>query len=305
MHSSTTFDWDDLKYFLAVARHGSTLAAARSLGQSQSTVQRRLVRLEQRIGQQLVLRHPTGYRLTELGGEMRLHAERVEVAIDAFQRRLVAADSSMTGVIRVTCPEAFGTRLADSRLIEAFAKRHPDLNVELTIGGELLDLAKGEADIAIRAAAPVEGALFGRKVGEVEWALYADRSYVERHGGVSTLAEIGRHAVVQFDGGLTDHPAARWLQRTAPEARIVARSSNLATLLMAVKSGTAIAPMPMTVEGRDTNLIRLCGPIPSLVTTLYLLIHEDLKQTPRVRAFFDFLVENISVVRELTRAQNR
>lgn len=222
MHNPKKFDWNDLKYFLAVARHGSTLAAARALGQSQSTVHRRLERLEERIGRQLVSRHPTGYRLTAFGDEMLPQTEQVEEAVNAFQRKLVASDTEMTGIVTVTCPEAFGPKFMDSGLIEFFKHRYPNINVELIIGSTLLDLSKGDADVAIRAMETVEGPLFGRKIGGVEWAIYADRSYFELCGGIDSIDEIGRHSTVQFDGDLAEHPAAKWFQKVAAKDKVVA-----------------------------------------------------------------------------------
>src|SRR6476646_6904282 len=111
MTNSDTFDWNDLRYFLAVVRHGSTLAAAKAMHTSQSTVHRRLRELEQRLGHSLVRRHPTGYRLTELGSLVVSHAERVEAAVLSFERQLAAVDERPAGVVRVTCPEALGARL--------------------------------------------------------------------------------------------------------------------------------------------------------------------------------------------------
>src|SRR3974377_1464416 len=111
------FDWNDLKYFLAVARHGRTIAPAKALNVNQSTVQRRLDELEKRVGRQLVLRQPTGYKLTELGQDMVTYAEHVERAVQAFERRLVASDTRLTGSVRVTCPEGVGGRLLHSPFI--------------------------------------------------------------------------------------------------------------------------------------------------------------------------------------------
>src|SRR6185437_10392058 len=124
------FDWNDLKYFLAVARHGSTVAGAKALGQSQSTVHRRLGELERRLGRQLVARRPSGYRLTELGVNLLAYAERVEAAVAAFERRISASKTELTGTVRVTCPEALGSRLMRSNLIDKFNARHPGLRVE-------------------------------------------------------------------------------------------------------------------------------------------------------------------------------
>jgi DNA-binding transcriptional LysR family regulator len=106
MNSSRVLVWDDVKYFLAVARYGSTLSAAKALRLSQSTIHRRLVELEHQLGRQLVKRHPTGYELTPLGSEMRAYAEQIEAAVYEFERRLAASASEMAGSVRVTCPES-------------------------------------------------------------------------------------------------------------------------------------------------------------------------------------------------------
>src|SRR6476620_7303982 len=104
-------DWNDVRHFLAVARHGSTLAAAKALGVNQSTVHRRLCELERRLGRRLVDRHPTGYRLTEVGKDLRALAERMETAAQDFERRAASSDADLIGTVRVTCPETVGYRI--------------------------------------------------------------------------------------------------------------------------------------------------------------------------------------------------
>ena len=121
------FDWDDLRHFLAVARHGSTIAAAKALNLSQSTVHRRLAELEKRIGRNVVIRHATGYRLTEFGTELQPWAEQVEKAVSALERYLVAANDTPTGSVRVTCSESIGSRLMQSPLLDTFHNRYPGL----------------------------------------------------------------------------------------------------------------------------------------------------------------------------------
>lgn len=299
MTNSGTFDWNDLRYFLAVVRHGSTLAAAKAMRTSQSTVHRRLLALEQRLGRSLVRRHPTGYRLTELGSLMVTHAERVEVAALSFERQLAAADESPAGIVRVTCPEALGARLMQSPLIERFSSRYPALRLELLINNKPLDLAKGEADIAIRGGAPSDGSLFGRKIAVSKWAVYATRSYVGRYGRIERYEDIDNHRAILLDGFIRDHSAARWLRSIAPNAKIVARGDSLQTLLVAVKSGIGVAPLPLAVAENECDLERMLDPIPGVVTEFYLLVHEDMRRTPRVRAFFDFIVDELKLVQSV------
>lgn len=150
LHNLRMFDWNDLRYFLAVAQHGSTRAAARALGVNQSTVHRRLLELERRLGHALVRRHPTGYRLTELGETLRPAIERVDEAVAGVERVVRDYGNTLVGTIRLTCPEPLVSRIASSPLLDLFHERHPGLRVELVMSDGYLDLSKGEADIALR-----------------------------------------------------------------------------------------------------------------------------------------------------------
>jgi len=160
-------DWNDLRHYLAVARYGSTLAAAKALKLSQSTVQRRLEELEKSLGRQLVIRHSSGYKLTELGKEILPYAEKVEEAVATIERRLAASDIGLAGTIKLTCPEAVGVRLMRSALLKKFHTRYPGLRVEFVVSDKLLDLAGSQAEIAIRAIEPTDNALFGRRIADV------------------------------------------------------------------------------------------------------------------------------------------
>jgi DNA-binding transcriptional LysR family regulator len=298
------FDWNDLRYFLAVARYGSTVAAAKALNLSQSTVHRRLVELEKRIGRDVVIRHATGYRLTQFGIELQPWAEQVEKAITSLERHLVAADDTPTGTVRVTCSESIGYRLMQSPLLETFHNRHPGLRVELIMSDHFLDIAKGEADVAIRAGVPNEESLVGRKIANVPWALYCSRGYLARYGRVERTEDIAGHSVIEFDGDIRDHHAAKWLRSVAPTARVVARSNTVPGLLMTVKSGAGLAPLPMPLAMQEADLVSVLGPVPGLYSPIYLLTHPELRHMPRVRTFFDFIIAEIDSVRPVLTAGN-
>jgi DNA-binding transcriptional LysR family regulator len=166
-----------------------------------------------------------------------------------------------------------------------------------------LDLAKGEADIAIRAGQSPDENLVGRKIGETRWAVYASRSYVERHGRPQRIEDIERHFVVAMDGGLKNYRAAQWLRSIAPHATIAARCDSWPGLLLAVKSGAGLTPMPVAAADRDNELVRVIDDIPELLTAHYLLTHRDLQRTPRVRAFFDFVAAEIKAFRAMLSGQ--
>lgn len=293
------FDWNDLRYFLAVARHGSTLAAARALEMNQSTVQRRLSALERQIGRPLVTRHPSGYRLTELGQEMVTHAERVEQAVLAFEQHLEAAQRRATGVLRVACPEPIVFRITQSTLLERFRARHPDLRVEFVMSDKYVDLSKGEADVALRSGDTDDVDLVGRKIADSFWAVYASRRYIEEHGKPERVEDLDQHPLIGFDESMSKHRASAWLARVAPHAKIVARNNSVLGLVYAVKSGIGVAPLPTALGDSEPDLVRVLGPIAELARIWRLLAHPDVRRTARVSAFFDFIGEEIDALRPI------
>jgi DNA-binding transcriptional LysR family regulator len=303
MHSRRIFDWNDLRYFLAVAREGSTLAAAKLLCVNQSTVHRRLVELEQRLGCQLVERHPTGYRLTEFGKELQPYVDKVEEAANALQRHVATFDEGMRGTIRLTCSTAVAYRLMKSKLLDAFRARHPGIKVELLMTERVLDLSKGEADIAIRGGAAKEESLVGKRIADVPWAIYASRSYVDRHGMPANPEDIEDHSVIEFIGEIANLGAARWLLSKAPRARISGQASNVPSVLLAVRSGAGLAPLPAPLADTDEDLVRVIGPIPELDYPIYLFTHRDLRKIPRIAAFFEYCLSELPPV--LTGVQPR
>lgn len=288
LHNAWMFDWNDLKYFLAVARHGSTIAAGKALHFNQSTVQRRLVELEKRIGRKLVTRTTSGYRLTEFGKELQPYAERIEAMVQDFERHVANTGRDRSGVIRVTCPEPIVQRM--TALIERFHARHPKLRVEFVMSDRYLDLSKGEADVAFRSG-DTDDELVGRKIADSVWAVYASRDYVERHGKPQHVEDLSRHPLVCFEESMSNHRVSKWLKEVAPDARIAARNNSVLGLMYAVKSGVGVGALPTAIADNERALVRVLGPIPELARSWRLLTHPDLRRTPRVAAFFDFIVE--------------
>ena len=296
LHSAPMFRWDDIKYFLAFAHTGSMAAAANKLGVTQSTVQRRLAELEERLGRRLLARHRGAYRLTEPGEELRRSAERIEEAVSAFERDVVASDKGLTGTIRVTAPGDFAELLRKTALVDTFHSRHPELRLELVVSDRCLDLSKSEADLAIRAGEPRDEALVGRKILDVPWAVYASELYIERHGAPQSAEDIDRHFIVVCDDARSECPATNWLRSVAPRAKIAARCDTGYEQVGLVKSGAGLAPL-LACEWAD-DLVRVIDNI-GLVTPYYLLMHKDMQQNPRVRAFADFVWSEIKAFRAL------
>ena len=293
------FDWNDLKYFLAVAHHHSTLAASRALQVNQSTVQRRLAELERRLGRPLVQRHPTGYRLTEFGQALLPYAESVAKAVAALEQQLESAQLEAVGIIRVTCPEPLVYRITQTTLLDRFHARYPGLRVEFVMSDRYLDLMKGEADVALRSGDTVDNELVGRKIGDSLWAVYASRKYIERCGQPDRVEALEQHDLVGFDETMANHRAAQWLRDVAPHGRVVARNNSVLGLLYSVKAGVGIAPLPTAIADAEPELVRVLGPVPELARIWRLLTRADLRHTPRVSAFFDFMIEEIDTLRPI------
>lgn len=298
-HSLTDFHWDDLKHLLAVARHGSTLAAGRALHVDQSTVQRRLVELERRIGQSLVQRQPTGYRLTAFGEEMLPFAEAVERSVQAFERQLHTLGTETAGVIRVTCPEPIVNRIVQTGLLDRFHARHPALRVQFVMSDKYIDLSQGDADVALRSGDTDDDELVGRKIGDSIWAVYASRAYIERHGRPASIADLAQHALVGFDDTMARHRIAQWLHTVAPDAPMAARSSSVLGLIYSVKAGIGIGPLPLSLGNAEPDLVRVLEPVAELTRVWRLLTTRELRRTPRVSAFFDFIVGEIETLRPI------
>jgi DNA-binding transcriptional LysR family regulator len=174
-------------------------------------------------------------------------------------------------------------------LIERFHARHPELRVEFVMSDRYLDLAKGEADVAFRSG-DTDDELIGRKIADSIWAVYASRAYIERHGRPARIEDLPQHALVSFDETMSRHRVAIWLNAAAPTAKIVARNNSVLGLMYAVKSGIGIGALPTPIADAEPDLVRVLGPIPELARSWRLLAHPDLRRTPRIAAFFDFIV---------------
>ncbi len=292
------FDWNDLKYFLAVARQHSTIAAGKAMGISQSTVHRRLNELERRLQRKLVTREPTGYRLTDYARELLPYAERIENDVLEFQRHVLDEKRDLAGVIRITCPEPIVIRLKKSQLLDRFNERHPQLRIEFVSSDRYLDLRKGEADVAFRSG-DTEEELIGRKIADSLWAVYASKDYVAGHGKPQVLEELKLHPLVAFDASLSNHRTATWLKEVAPGATVAAQSNSVLGLVSFVKSGVGIGPLPTALGDAEEALVKILGPIPELTRSWRLLTHPDLRQTPRVSAFFDFIMQERAMLKSI------
>jgi DNA-binding transcriptional LysR family regulator len=284
------FDWNDLKAFLAVARGGSTLAASKALGVNQTTVARRVESLEAALSLKLFERGQSGSRLTEAGRDLLAEGEKVERAASTFESRAKAHQRGMAGSIRLTCIEILAN-MAVTPAIAEFRRQHPEVQIDLMVTDQPLDLQAGEADLAVRAVQTLPNSdLIARKIVDYDFALYCSRDYAERMGAPATIADLINHDLIGGDAGLDTVPAMIWMFEQVDGKAPVTRSNSMSNLVHAVRAGMGVAPLPCVVADADSRLVRCSECIESAVSTSYILLRRELKDTPRVRALIDFLV---------------
>ena len=293
------FDWDDLKHFLAVAQHGSTTAAARVMNIDQSTVQRRLAALEQRIGQSLVERQTTGYQLTAYGKSALPFAQAIEQRVLAFENFLQSSARELKGVLRLTCPEPIVLRISKSTLLERLYAAHPGLRVEFVMSDHYVVLKKGEADVAFRSGDTQDNLLVGRKIADSLWAVYGGRDYLAQYGQPRHIGELDQHAWVGFDDTMANHRATLWLWQVAPGARLVATSASVLGTIHFAKANLGLAALPTALGDAEPDLVRVLGPIIELTRSWRMLTTRQLRRTPRVAAFFAFVASEAPAMRQI------
>ena len=291
---AASVDWDDLKYFLAVARSGSTLGAGRTLRVSQTTVARRLSALEAALGLVLFERRQAGYALTPAGEALVGRAEAVEAAATSFGEAAGSQSREASGTVCLTTIELYAVTILPP-ILKDLHDAHPGLRIELDTGDQRRDLGAGEADVALRGGhMAIESSLVGRRIAPDPWTLYCSRDYAAAHPRPRSAADLRHHAIVG-GGGEKVWPLYRaWLRRHRLEEAVTIHHSSGTGLLAAVRAGAGLAVLPSFVADRDRDLVRCLEPMATDDAELWLLTHERLRHTPRVRAVMDVLGERLA-----------
>lgn len=282
-------EWSDLNVILAVARARSLSGAARMLGQNHSTVFRRIHAIEERTGVRFFVRLPSGYLATEAGQTALAYAERIESEVHALGREILGQDTRLQGKVRLTAPEGLATGLVPAMLAE-FRRQHPEVTVELHGGTAALDLARREADVAVRATRKPPDASLGRRVCEFRFALYASPAYLKVHAD----KPAAEHDYCAIEGSLEWLAPHVWKKKSDAEARTVFVGSLTGSVQAAARAGLGLTLLPCYVGDADPGLQRASVPLEAATLELWLLTHTDLRHTARVKALLAFLHEAFS-----------
>lgn len=278
-------NWDDLRYVLALSRAGSLARASKVLGVDHTTVGRRVEGAERALGVRLFTRTSTGYVATAEAERLLDDLRSVEHAVHGLERGAVAQKSEILGTVRVTSPETFGCAYLAPRLA-ALGREHPGLAIELVTTGTVLDLARREADVAVRFFKSPHESLVVRRVAAIRHGLYASRDYLAARP-LAKPAELREHALLAppASQGAVD---ARWLERLSGGARPALVCDLSMALLEAARAGLGVAVLPRYVGDREPALRHV--PMPDEPTEpVWITVHRDVKDSPRVRAVLDHL----------------
>ncbi|HEY2533105.1 MAG TPA: LysR family transcriptional regulator [Xanthobacteraceae bacterium] len=282
MNGPATWQWDDVRFFLAVARSGSLSAAARELGVGHVTVGRRVTLLEQRLGVILLNRTPDGFATTSAGEAILRQCTVMESAALDLERVAAGRDSLVTGSVRVTTTEALGYQLI-APAIAKLRQAHPELQVDLILGVRSLDIARRAADLAVRFARPVNSDLVCRKLGEVGFSLYASRRYLAKSGIPTRGRGLAGHDLISFTGA----PAATrpfFMGESLEGARIALRCDNPLIQLNAAANDVGIAELACFIGDTCHELIRVWPREAPARRTAWLIVHQDMRRSARIRA---------------------
>ncbi|HEY0479186.1 MAG TPA: LysR family transcriptional regulator [Kofleriaceae bacterium] len=283
--------WDELRFLLAVGRHGTLAAAGRALRVNATTVGRRLDELERRLGTKLFTRTPDGLRPTSAGVAAFEVATRVEDAMLAFERRARGGDARLEGVVRVTAGD--GIMLSIIPLVSSFRSLYPGVQLELLSENRVVDLARGEADIAVRIVKPTTPSLIAQRVATIGIGLYAQEDYLARSARLETLADLRAHALVGMTPPFDNGPEAQWLTRQGVEHYSI-RCNTISLVLAAAATGAGVAVLPHNLAAMEPKLRRVLRDVEFAPRSVWLVVHRDVRRRATIRAVLKFLVEDFN-----------
>ena len=287
--------WDDFRLIKAVADARGLPAAAAAIGVNHSTVFRRLKQIEEALGTVLFERHRTGYALTPAGEEMVALANRLDEEITAVGRKLAGREPAPSGELRVTTPDSLLIEML-MPMLATFRQRYPEVRLDIVLSNQALNLSKRDADVAVRATDHPPENLVGRRVARIAWALYGRAQDFPEPGAV-TQEQLETRNWVSLGDTLGALKAVKFVQENVAPERVAYKINSVLGLAEAVEAGIGIGHIPCLIGDARPSLVRLAPPDDDYAADLWLLTHPDLRHSPRVRAFLDFLAVEIARLR--------
>jgi DNA-binding transcriptional LysR family regulator len=286
-------NWDELRTFVEVARDGSLSAAARRLGLTQPTVGRHIDALEAALGLTLFARSPRGLTPTPAALALEPHVEAMAAAAAALARTASGEAAADRGAVRVTASEIIGSEVLPP-ILAAFHAEHRGIAIELALSNRTADLARRDADIAVRMVRPTQSGLVARRIGSSRIGLYAHRDYLARFGDPRSLADLANHCVIGFDRDNSSFRGAGDFARALTRETFGFRCDNDLAQLAALRAGVGIGGCQENIARRMPELMAVLPNAFHYALEVWLVTREDLKATRRVRLLFDHLAVGLT-----------
>jgi len=286
-------NWDNLRYTLCVAEAGSIAAAARQLGVNRTTVLRRINAFERSINVRLFERIDSDYTLTPEAEQLLTTAREMSATIDELERKIIGRELRLEGVVRVTTTDSMLLSEVGMALA-SFSTLHPYINLELVITNNVLNLMRRDADVAIRPSLNPPELLIGRRVCDLGFGIYGTRAYLDSR----PTGEIAAHRWLAVDEGMSGSPPGRWVAANVPDEAVTMRADSFVALKVAAEQSLGLAILPCCLADASTGLHRLHWDGDDIVTGLWVLTHEDLRTSARVRALTEHMARALEAQRD-------
>jgi DNA-binding transcriptional LysR family regulator len=291
------FDWDDLRFFLAVARAGRLTVAARRLEADHTTVSRRIAALEHALQTRLFERGPQGYALTEPGERLLARAESMETQALAVASEVGGSDLALSGTVRIGAPDGFGTYFLAPEL-GALTEQHPHLTLQLVALPRTFSLSKREADIAITLEQPTEGRLVSRKLTDYRLRLYASQGYLDRHGAIADPSDLAGRTLVTYVPDLVYSPVLDYFAGLEKYTSRRYECASVVAQVEAVRAGVGVGVLH-DYAIRQFPELRVVAPSLSFLRTYWLVMHAEVRNLRRVEEVHAFILGRVRANRGL------
>ena len=291
-------DWDNLRFFLELARAGTLQSAARRLEVDHTTVARRIQALEKEVGTPLFSREPDGHRLTDAGRRLQPQAEAMEGAFRAVESTAPASQEGLSGVVRIGVTEGFGTIVLAPQLA-LFAQQHPKLVIDLLAMPRLVHLSRREADIVISLERPARGPVVVTKLTDYTLRLYASKRYLAAHPAIHTRDDLRGHTFISYVDDLLFSKELQYLDELYRPDAFALRSTSILAQHSAVAGGAGIAVLPAFIAERDKSLRRVVPALAHFTRTFWMSMPAETKQLARMQAVWNFVRETVEAQRDV------
>ncbi|MBX9931469.1 MAG: LysR family transcriptional regulator [Methylobacterium sp.] len=291
-------NWDDLRFFLAVARAGTLTGAAAETGTEHTTVARRILALEESLHLRLFHKSHLGYALTEAGENLLATAEAMESAFVGATAALGSAGQPIAGTVRIGAPDGFGSVFLAPRM-DRLCERHPGLEIEIVATARIFSLSKREADIVISLSSPQQARVVTRRLVDYRLGIYASPIYLNRVPQILSKTDLSRHPFVGYIEDMLFTSELNYLSLIDPEASARIRSTNLLAQVHATLGGAGLCILPDFIASAYPGLVAVLRDAVSLMRAFHMNIHEDNRKAAPIREVAAFIAGEVEAAQAL------